>query len=49
MRPSAEMMCGPSSVRPFVCINSAPTGQISMKFDIGDFHEGLSSNLKFVV
>jgi hypothetical protein len=32
-----------SSVRPSAaCISAAPTGRISVKIDIGDFHENLS-------
>ena len=29
---------------PSACITSAPNGRISMKFDIGDFHQNLPAN-----
>jgi hypothetical protein len=35
------------SVRLFTCISAVPTGQISVKFDIGDFYENLCINSKF--
>jgi hypothetical protein len=29
------------SVRPSACVNAAPTGRISVKFDTGDFYENM--------
>jgi hypothetical protein len=37
----------PFSVRPPVYVSSARRGRISVKFDIGEFHESLSRNSKF--
>ena len=36
-----------TSIRLSACIGSAPTGQISVKFDIGDFHKNMSRKPKF--
>jgi hypothetical protein len=34
-------------VRPSACISAAPTGRISVEFDIEEFNENLSRNFKF--
>jgi hypothetical protein len=35
------------SFRLSACMSAAPTGRISLKFDIGDVYESLSGNPKF--
>jgi hypothetical protein len=37
------------SVNPSACMSAAPTGRISVKLDIGNFHENLSRKSKFGV
>jgi len=46
LRPSVCLSVSTSvspSVRLFACIGRAPTGQISVSFNIQDFHENLST------